>query len=158
MNAPPSEPAPSARPSTAASDKTCVHAGLLVLRLGIGGLFMVHGIMKLAAGPDTWSGVGGAMQVFGIASGAQAWGLAAALVETLGGLGLVLGLFVRPCAALLTIVMIVALAMHLNAGDGFGTWSHPAETGTACLALLIAGAGRMSLAAKIPALARRCWG
>lgn len=118
-------------------------AGLLVLRIGLAITFIfLHGGPKLLAGSETWAKIGGAMAFFGITFAPAAWGFAAALVEALGGLLLALGIFVRPAAALMLVVMIVAVTFHLDAGESV---SHPLELGIVFLALLIGGGGRYGL-------------
>ncbi|MFC3364595.1 DoxX family membrane protein [Pedobacter fastidiosus] len=42
------------------------NTGLLLLRIGIGILFIIHGFPKLAGGPSGWTGLGGSMKVIGI--------------------------------------------------------------------------------------------
>ena len=42
------------------------NTGLLIMRVGIGILFIYHGYPKITGGPETWSGVGAAMGTFGI--------------------------------------------------------------------------------------------
>jgi putative oxidoreductase len=119
--------------------------GLLLLRLGLGGAFVVHGTPKLLGGPETWQALGGAMTNLGVHFAPALWGLAAALSEAGGGLLLALGLLFRPACAALLATMGVALAMHFGKGDSFLVYSHALEDGVVFLALLIAGPGRLSL-------------
>lgn len=42
--------------------------GLLILRIGIGGMFIFHGAPKMFGGPERWEGIGGAMASVGIKS------------------------------------------------------------------------------------------
>ena len=119
--------------------------GLLLLRIGLGVMFFYHGWPKLSGGPDKWIAVGGAMSSVGITFLPIFWGFMAAATETVGAVLLVLGFLFRPACILLTITMGVALMMHLKAGDGFTTWSHPAELGIVFLSLILIGAGRFSV-------------
>lgn len=73
---------------------------LAVLRIGTGLLFMQHGVMKLFG----WLGGPGPVPL------ASLMGLAGVL-ETFGGLLVVLGLFVRPVALVLALQMLVAYFM-----------------------------------------------
>ncbi len=52
--------------------------GLLILRVGIGIMFMSHGLPKLIAGPDKWLILGGTMNALGIDFTPMAWGFMAA--------------------------------------------------------------------------------
>lgn len=122
--------------------------GLLLLRVGIGIMFMLHGWPKIAGGPEKWTALGGALETFGIYFAPGFWGFMAAFAEFFGGLFFALGLFWRPTLLLLVITMIVAAAKHLAAGDGLMGSSHAIEAGIAFLGLLIIGPGRYSLDAK----------
>ena len=67
--------------------------GLLLLRLAVGfSMLVFHGWGKLTGGPEAWARVGGSMGNLGIGLWPEAWGLAAALAESLGSLLLILGL------------------------------------------------------------------
>jgi putative oxidoreductase len=119
--------------------------GLLLLRLGLGVMFMVHGGPKLLAGPDKWLQLGGAMKSLGISWAPLFWGLLAALSEFCGGIGLILGLLFRPACLCLTVTMGVATLMHFGRGDGLLGASHALELGVVFLSLMLIGPGRYSL-------------
>ena len=123
-----------------------VDRGLLLLRIGLGLMFMVcHGGPKLFGGPELWAKVGAAMSHLGITVVPVAWGFLAAASEFAGGLCLMLGLFTRPAAAFMAVTMAVATTMHLHQGDGLSGASHAIEAGLVFLALLLTGPGRYSL-------------
>jgi len=128
-----------------------VDIALLVLRVGLGGMMLTHGVPKLLGGPDTWEKLGGAMAYVGLDLWPTLWGLAAALTETVGAVLLALGLLTRTSAGFLMVTMMVAAAMHLGKGDGIGGASHAIEDGIAFLTLLVAGGGRYSIDAWIRA-------
>jgi putative oxidoreductase len=109
--------------------------GALILRVGIGVMFVFHGAPKLFGGPERWADVGAAMGALGLAFAPAFFGLMAALSELVGGLLLVSGRFVRPACAFMAFTMLVALASHLHDGDPFVAWSHAAEDGIAFVAL-----------------------
>lgn len=120
--------------------------GLLLLRVGIGGMFFfVHGWPKLLGGPEKWAKLGGAMQSVGVSGYPEIWGFMAAFSECIGGLCLMLGLFFRPAAALMFATMFVAATMHLSSGDGMGKSSHAIELGFVFLSLIFIGPGIYSL-------------
>ncbi len=120
-------------------------AGILLLRVGYGIMFMGHGFPKLAGGPDTWIIYGETMQNIGIHAAPLFWGLLAGLAEFLGGVLFGLGLLFRPACLLLTLTMTFATINHLAQGDGFIPVSHPVEVGLVFLSFLFIGPGRWSL-------------
>ena len=60
----------------------CSNLGLLVLRVGIGVCFMIHGWPKIAGGPEQWTQLGGAVGNFGIPGPTVFWGFMAAFAES----------------------------------------------------------------------------
>jgi putative oxidoreductase len=123
--------------------------GLLLLRVGIGGMFMVHGWPKLAGGAASWAKLGKAMAHVGIEFAPTFFGLMASLSEFFGGLLLALGLLFRPAAGLMLATMAVATTMHLQQGDGIGGASHAIEAAIVFASLLLIGPGKHSLAGKL---------
>ncbi len=119
--------------------------GLLILRVGIGVMFVLHGYPKLIAGPETWAMIGGSMKVLGIGFAQTAWGFMAALSECAGGILLVLGFLTRPACFFLLTTMVVATMMHIGKGDSFLKYSHAMESGILFLSLILIGPGKYSL-------------
>jgi putative oxidoreductase len=88
--------------------------GLALLRVGIGGIFVAHGIQKLAV--FGISGLAGFMTQIGVPFPTLS-AVAVTAAELLGGLALVAGFFTRWAALPLAFSMIVAaLTVHLKAG------------------------------------------
>ncbi|MBL4676351.1 MAG: DoxX family protein [Mucilaginibacter sp.] len=119
--------------------------GLLVTRVGLGAMFIYHGYPKLFGGPHLWEQVGASTKYVGITFAPVFWGLTAALVETLGGFLLIIGLAFRPVCLLLLINLIVAAASHLGKGDGLMGASHAIEDAFMFAGLLFIGAGKYSV-------------
>ncbi len=92
--------------------------GLLILRVGVGASFVVHGSGKMFQ-PEGWAGLGGAMANFGITFYPAVWGAAAAFAEFGGGILMILGFLFRPAAFMLACTMVVAFTMHFQKGDPF---------------------------------------
>ncbi|NDG50044.1 MAG: DoxX family protein [Rhodospirillales bacterium] len=83
--------------------------GLLVLRAGIGAIFLlIHGLPRLVADSRAWARVGRAVGYLGIHFGHAWWGLIAILAMTAGAICLILGFLHRPAALALTLTMAVA--------------------------------------------------
>ena len=128
------------------NDSQKIHdIGLLVLRIGIGVVYFFHGYPKMAGGPELWAGVGSAVSKFGINFGFEFWGFMAAFAEMIGGILIVLGLFLRPAAILLLLTMITAFNMHVQNGDPFGVYSNSLKGLAAALGLAFTGPGKYSL-------------
>lgn len=124
--------------------------GLLVIRVGIGAMFINHGFSKIAGGPEKWEKIGMAIGKLGIDFMPVFWGFMAAGSEFFGGICLVIGLMFRPAATLMLMTMIVAASKHiLTVGEGFGMASHAIEAGILFLGLIIIGPGKYSIDKKL---------
>lgn len=119
--------------------------GLLLLRVGIGVMYLYHGFPKIMGGPEKWTKLGSAMQFVGVSAIPVFWGFMAAVSEFGGALLLIAGLFFRPACIFLAITMAVAASMHLGKGDGLQVASHAIENGVMFVGLLFIGPGRYSL-------------
>jgi putative oxidoreductase len=122
-----------------------VHTGLLVIRVGIGIMFIFHGLPKLMGGPDKWNAIGGAMETLGISFLPAFWGFMAGFAETIGGLLLILGLAFIPAALMMAFTMFVAFLKHYFGGDGFIGFSHAFEAMILFIGLAITGPGKYRL-------------
>jgi putative oxidoreductase len=86
------------------------------------------------------------MGYLGITFAPVFWGLMASLAEAVGGLCLLIGLFVRPASAFLVFTMfVVCVQSFINNGMLTAARAHPLELGIAYAALLFLGAGKFSL-------------
>ncbi len=119
--------------------------GLLVMRIGIGIAFIVHGSGKVFGGAEMWTQVGSAMQHLGISFGYPYWGFAASLAEFAGGILMVFGFLFRPATLALLFTMIVATLMHYRMGDDFSKYSHALELAFVFFGLSFVGPGRVSI-------------
>lgn len=129
--------------------------GLVILRLGLGIMFILHGYPKMFGGPDTWEQVGTAVQNLGIDFAPMFFGFMAGVAEFFGGIFLLLGLFFTPSIVLLFTVMLVATTQHLSAGDGFALYSHSIELAIVFVSLMFIGPGKYSLDKKLKNKRRR---
>jgi putative oxidoreductase len=119
--------------------------GLLILRLGIGVLFIAFGYPKITAGPQLWEKIGGAMANLGVTFQPTFWGFMASLAEFGGGILLILGFLFRPALLLMMFTMIVAIVLHCSKGDGFGVYANPLGYLIVFAGLFISGPGKYSL-------------
>jgi len=123
--------------------------GFLILRIGIGGMFVWHGSGKVFGGPEVWGKIGGAIGFLGIDFAPKFFGFLAAMSEFGGGICLILGLFFRPACFFMFCTMAVAATMHLSRGDGLQVASHAIEAGILFFSLIFIGPGEHTLDAKI---------
>jgi putative oxidoreductase len=119
--------------------------GLLFLRLGIGTMMIFHGWPKLAGGIVQWEKLGKAMGVLGVNFFPVFWGFSSAMVETLGGVLLIIGFCFRPVAILMTLNFILATIFLYKTSPQFIEWSRPAEMLILFFSLIFIGAGKYSV-------------
>lgn len=121
-----------------------VSLGLLILRVAVGGIFVIHGAQKLFV--MGLPGFAGMLAQIGIPL-PNAAAVVVALVEFVGGTLLVIGLFTRVAAALIVVDMLVAvLEVHLPNGFFLPRGYEYALTQLVVnLALVFLGAGAWSV-------------
>jgi putative oxidoreductase len=122
--------------------------GLLIIRVGLGIMFIYHGYPKLTGGVKTWEMIGGATSTVGIHFFPVVWGLLAALAETVGGFLLIIGLAFRPACLFLLINLTVASLFHLHQSGpegGLMAASHAIEDAIMFAGLLFVGPGKYSV-------------
>lgn len=125
--------------------------GILVMRIGMGIAFVIHGLPKIVGGVPVWEELGRAMGFIGITSFPAFWGFMAGLAEFGGGILLILGVLFRPACMALAFTMLNAMMYHIGKGQGFSDFSHAMEDGIIFLALLLIGPGKYSLDEKFDA-------
>jgi putative oxidoreductase len=119
--------------------------GLLILRVGLGASFIMHGSQKMFGGPEMWIKLGGAMGNWGMTYYPVFWGFMAAFSEFAGGFLFILGFMFRPAAILLTVTMACAVTMHIKSGQGYDIFSHALEVGVVFAGLIFVGPGKFSI-------------
>jgi putative oxidoreductase len=123
--------------------------GLLIIRLGLGVMFIFHGFPKITGGPEKWEKLGNAMGVIGIQFWPTLWGFLASVAEFAGGFFLMIGMFHTTFCFLIFFTMAVATLRHYYAGDGFRGYAHALELAFVFLGLIFTGPGKYSVGAKI---------
>ena len=92
-----------------------IDIALLILRVGIGIMFILHGYPKMMGGMEKWIGLGSyGMGSVGIDFFPAFWGFMAAFSEFFGGLMILFGIYIRYFSILLFITMLVAINTHLT--------------------------------------------
>lgn len=116
---------------------------LLILRIGVGVIFIVSGWGKL-------TGIEGVQGFFGNAGiplpGIMAW--VVALIEFFGGMMVVFGAYAKIPYLLLAIIMLVAIFM-VKIDQGFGASRLELMLLLTCFALFLTGSGQYSVDYKI---------
>lgn len=111
--------------------------GLLVLRVVLGGVFLYHGIGKLTNMEQT-------VGFFQMMHFSAFWAWVVAIVETGAGFAVIIGIWTRISAALLTIIMIIAI-MTVKAGKGFQAAEIEIVLLGLSLGVALIGCGRYSM-------------
>ena len=119
--------------------------GLLIIRVGLGILFIYHGFPKLIGGPHKWERLGTATGYLGIHFLPIIWGFLSAMTETVGGLLVILGLGFRPVCILMVINLIVAAVFTFALSGNFGDATHAIEDAITFAGLLFIGPGVYSI-------------
>jgi putative oxidoreductase len=122
-------------------------AGLFLLRVGVGIIFVKFGWPKIS-NPDGWGPLGKAVGALGISvpdGVAKALGFLAALSEFGGGICLILGFLFRPACILMACTMAVAISTHVSAGDGFPGYAHALQSLILFVSLALIGPGKISI-------------
>ncbi|HRH30776.1 MAG TPA: DoxX family protein [Candidatus Paceibacterota bacterium] len=116
----------------------CKNTGLLLIRLGVGAIFLTHGVSKLS----NMDGVIGFFASLGIPA-FMAW--VVAIVEAAGGLALILGVFTKISGVLLAITMLVAILKVKFPQGGFNASEFELILLLASLGLSLTGPGKFAL-------------
>lgn len=122
--------------------------GILLLRLGIGLMFVYHGWPKISGGVETWVKLGAAMKFMGVGFAPAFWGFMSASAEFFGGILIAVGLLTRPVAMMLAFNMVVAVVLKFSTGAGMAGASQAIEVGIVFLSLILIGPGRYSIDAR----------
>src|ERR1044072_2445592 len=93
-------------------------AGLLLIRVSIGVLFILYTASALIGGPKAWAHFGAGAEHFGLHSHLQLWGFIGSLLGCLGGVLMIFGLFFR-IGVLLVLVLAIGHALEVYYGAGF---------------------------------------
>ena len=133
---------------------SATHFGLLVLRLGVGVIFVCLSYPLLVTDKETWRSLGqAAVEPVGITFGFWVWGLLGIVSMLAGGAFIALGVVFRPSALCLFITTALIAYMRYDGGQalapglpvpgGLLAPGYGSALGAAvvCLALLISGSG-----------------
>ena len=119
-------------------------AGLLLVRISIGLLFILYTAPALIGGPKAWAHFGAGAGQFGLHSHLQLWGFLGSLLGCLGGALMIFGLFFR-IGVLLVLVLAIGHALVVYEGTGFRFALPSIEMCFVLAGLLFIGPGKYSV-------------
>ena len=119
-------------------------AGLLLIRVSIGLLFILYTAPTLIGGPKAWAHFGAGAGHFGLHSHFQIWGFLGSLLGCLGGVLMIFGLFFR-IGVLLVLVLAIGHAIAVYKGTGFRVALPSIEMCFVLAGMLFIGPGKYSV-------------
>jgi putative oxidoreductase len=119
-------------------------AGLLLIRVSLGLLFILYAAPTLIGGPKAWAHFGAGAGHFGLHSYFQFWGFIGSLLGCLGGVLIIFGLFFR-IGILLVLVLAIGYAIAVYKGTGFRGALPSIEMCFVLAGLLFIGPGKYSV-------------
>jgi len=123
--------------------------GILFFRLSMGGMLLLHGVMKIVKGLDFIEKLGGMPPgVPNVGWVQMVLGFLAVSFEILGGLGVMTGVRFKTACILIVAVMIPAFLYHATNVTGFESFvrnAWPLEIGFVFFAFMFIGPGRHRL-------------
>lgn len=122
-----------------------LNIALLILRIGIGIVFIKHGLPKLNGGPEMWKGLGGSMRHLGITFLPAFWGFMAMVAELFGGICLILGIYPRLVAIFMLFTMLVAAISEIAEGQKLTDMLELFQLTVVLIFILIVGGGKYVL-------------
>lgn len=124
-------------------------SALVILRVMLGlTLIFSHGLPKVLE-PERWESTGRALQAIGIGFAPTFFGFMAGATELVAGILFVIGLAVRPAAAVMIFVMFVAASRNLGGPGLAGGNAHPIDAAAGYIVVMLLGAGSYSLDRKL---------
>lgn len=116
----------------------CLQAGLFLIRLGLGVVFLAHGIQKL-------QGIDGVIGFFGKIGLPAFLAWAVAIIETLAGAAMILGVFTGFAGLSLAIIMLGAIFTAKKAAPFMGGWEFDFVLLTSALGVALLGPGKYAV-------------
>lgn len=116
----------------------CLQAGLLLIRLGLGVVFLAHGIQKL-------QGIDGVIGFFGKIGLPAFLAWAVAILETLSGAAMLLGMFTGFAGIAIAVIMVGAIFTAKKAAPFMGGWEFDFALLTSALGVALLGPGKYAV-------------
>ncbi len=119
-------------------------AGLLLIRVSLGLLFLLYLAPVLFGGPKAWAHFGAGASHFGLHSHFQVWGFLGLLLGCIGGVLMIFGLFFR-IGVLLVLLLAIGHAIALYKATGFRVALPSIEMCFVLAGILFVGPGTYSV-------------
>ena len=121
--------------------------GVLALRIGLGSIVIVQGFAPFIGGAKTWKDVGRGLANVGLdqANLFLVFGLISVMLQVFGGFCLIIGLFTRLTALLLSIVVAIFATGLLNTDAPLTHILVAIQIALGFFSLMLIGPGRLSL-------------
>jgi len=119
-------------------------AGLLLLRVSLGIVFIIYAAPALMSGPKGWAQFGGGASHFGFHSHAQFWGFVGSLLGCAGGVLMIFGLLFR-VGVLLILVLAIPHAITIYETNPFRVALPSIEMCFILVGVLFIGPGKYSV-------------
>ena len=119
-------------------------AGLLLVRVSLGILFILYTVPALMGGPTAWTHFGAGARNWGLHSHFQLWGFLGALLGCVGGVLMIVGLFFR-MGVLVLLLLAIGHAIGVKHGSGFRTALPSIEMCFVLAGILFVGPGKYSV-------------
>jgi putative oxidoreductase len=119
--------------------------GLLLMRVGLGVLFIIIAGPVLLGGPSRWASFGSGVRDLGMHAYFQFWGFLGALMGCVGGALMIFGLFFRLGVLLVLILTVVHLLGVLEGVRSARTHLAAVELALMLVGLLFVGPGKYSV-------------
>jgi len=122
--------------------------GLLIIRVGLGALFLYHGFPLLIGGTEEWTQLGKIMEVFGTTSLPAFWGFVIVFSEVSGGIFLIFGILFKIACSLLLLTYMPAIATYIDEGNLLTEGSHVLQLAIILFGLMLIGSGNIRFSSK----------
>ncbi len=120
-------------------------AGLLIIRVSLGVLFVILTGPVLLGGHGSWASFGAGIRNLGLHSHFQVWGFLGALAGCLGAALLIFGLFFRLGVLLVLAITVVYALGAMHGSGGWRTSLSAIELSLILVGLLFVGPGKLSV-------------
>jgi putative oxidoreductase len=119
-------------------------AGLLLLRVSLGIVFIIYAAPALMGGPKAWAQFGAGASHFGFHSHSQFWGFVGSLLGCLGGVLMIFGLLFR-VGVLLILLLAIPHAITVCHANPFRVALASIEMCFVLVSVLFIGPGKYSV-------------